>query len=407
MDINKLIQQNPTEGIMADARVIEYKSNIPKNISIIARTLVAIANYGGGLLIFGIGIAKNRLYVQGIHCDIINLAGYFDNIVKKLTTGIHYTFEEQNINGKLIVILSVDAATSTSYFLRKESSPERQIAYSFEKGDNEKPIIYSKARMTYNKVFKYMTLEAFITSMYCRTWRFFEPSKWNDKFEQRFYCANYNIEGAEDNTPQLFATCVTREKNSEAAWKVYSHGQGLGMHCVQLEINIVELRSQILRTGLTYEEKIVKYESEEYITRLHDKKNPKSGYKKYFDPFCRDSFLNLLSLKREAYRYEQEVRLFVIRKNPSTKRNIFKNAVHEDIKIDWKKIIKRVRVDKNCTPAELVSIKQACFEVGVEPVFHGFDFIPGNSTPPPGAKKVVFSAFNIDDMPGSSKIIIN
>ena len=75
--------------------------------------------------------------------------------------------------------------------------------------------------MRYTKVFKYMTLDVFLTSLYCGTWRFFEPSKWKDKFEQRFYCANYALPTAKGHTPQLFATCVTRGKNSEAAWKVY------------------------------------------------------------------------------------------------------------------------------------------------------------------------------------------
>ena len=179
------------------------------------------------------------------------------------------------------------------------------------------------------------------------------------------------------------------------------------MHCLQLELDIAKLRAEIRRSGLSYEERSVSYASEGYILDLHKKSNPKSGYKKYFVPFTKSSFLNLLALKRDAYVYEQEVRLFVIRRNPSQIRNTFKKADYQDIEIDWKTVIKSVRVDKSCTPAELVSIQQACFNVGIDPKFSGFSFIPGNLQAPAGAVPVDFVAFSIDDMPGNSKITIN
>lgn len=176
-----------------------------------------------------------------------------------------------------------------------------------------------------------MTLDVFLTSLYCGTWRFFEPSKWKDKFEQRFYCANYALPTAKGHTPQLFATCVTRAKNSEAAWKVYSNGQGLGAHCLQLELDIIELRKQLRASGLHFEEKLIEYESENKIMNLHKKRKP--YYKDYFSSFTLNSFLRLLSLKREAYSYEEELRLFVIPKT-NGKRNKCKKAQHQDLKIN-------------------------------------------------------------------------
>lgn len=407
MDINSILNQYRPDGVLPDGRVVEFKTNIPRDHALIGKSIVAIANYGGGLLIYGVREVKNRLDVVGVVYDRLGFMALLSRTVREMTTGIHYHFEEQMVDGKLVVVISIDSPSATAYFARVESSPERQIEYTFEKDEAGKLRIVSKVKMLYKRVFKYMPLETFITCMYCKSLRFFEPSKWNDRFEQRFYCANFRMAGAAGNTPQLFATCVTREKNSEAAWKVYSNGQGLGMHCLQLELDIAKLRAEIRRSGLSYEERPVSYASEGYILDLHKKSNPKSGYKKYFVPFTKSSFLNLLTLKRDAYVYEQEVRLFVIRQNPSQIRNTFKKADYQDIEIDWKTVIKSVRVDKSCTPAELVSIQQACFNVGIDPKFSGFSFIPGNLQAPAGAVPVDFVAFSIDDMPGNSRITIN
>lgn len=241
-----------------------------------------------------------------------------------------------------------------------------------------------------------------MTSLYHKTWRFFEPSKWNDKYEQRFYCANYRLPAAIGNTPQLFATCVTRAMNSEAAWKVYANGQGLGAHCLQFELDIVELRKQLRASGHRLEERPIEYKSEKEILELHKKRSP--YYPKYFGSFSFDSFLKLLSLKREAYTYEQEVRLFIIPKAGGT-RNKNRKAKSLDINIDWTKVINKVRIDKKCTDAELVSLQQACFFVGINPIINNYRFI-GNKPIPPGLKNVDFERFDIDDMPGAKSITI-
>lgn len=407
MDINAVMQQYSPDGILSDGRVVEYKAKIPREYSDIAKAIVAVANYGGGLLVYGVRESKNDLELVGVVYEQNGSMNLLRRAVRGLTIGVHYNIEEQIIDNIPIVVITVDSSVSTTYFSRSDSSPERQIEYTFERNDDRKLRIVAKTKMQYKRVFKYMTLEAFITSMYCKSWRFFEPSKWNDRFEQRFYCANYHMAGAVGNTPQLFATCVTREKNSEAAWKVYSHGQSLGMHCLQLELDIAKLRSEIRKSGLSYEERPVTYKNEGYIIGLHKKRNPKSDYKKYFAPFSKASFLDLLALKREAYEYEQEVRLFVIRQNPSQIRNTYKRAESQDISMDWRNVINSVRIDKNCTPAEIVSIQQACYYVGIDPKFSGFGFIPGNLPSPPGSTPIDFIAFNIDDMPGTARITIN
>ena len=241
------------DGQLGDGRLVEFKVNVPRNLDIIARLSVAMANSEGGLIIFG--VEEKTMSIVGISGNYQQHINNIDLTIKKLTIGITYSLTHEVVNEKDVIILVIEKAESTTFFSRAETTPSRQIAYKFKKETEGSFSISNEDRMYYSKVYKYMTLDAFLTSLYCKTWRFFEPSKWNDKFEQRFYCANYTFPRAVGNTPQLFATCLTRERNNEAAWKVYSNGQGLGAHCLQLELDIVELRKQLRNSGYRFEEK--------------------------------------------------------------------------------------------------------------------------------------------------------
>lgn len=397
----RLYQNEYVDGALEDGRLVEFKIGIPRNFDNLVRQVVAMANSVGGLIIFG--VRDRPLSIVGIHGDYNQLIKNFELAIQHLSLGITYLITHEVINNMDVVIFEIRKATSTTYFSRVKTSPARQIAYRYTK-ENEGEVSLSKESMRYNKVYKYMTLDAFLTSLYCGTWRFFEPSKWNDKFEQRFYCANYSLPSAKGNTPQLFATCVTKVKNSEAAWKVYSNGQGLGAHCVQLELDIVELRKQLRASGLRFEEKIIIYEPENVIMDLHKKRKP--HYKKYFGSFTLKSFLDLLSLKRDAYTYEQELRLFIIPKNGG-RRNTHKKAQYQDLIIDWSSIIIKARIDKKCSDAELVSMQRACLSIGINPVIKNYTFI-GNIAPIAGimVRNVEFERFDIDDMPGTRNITI-
>lgn len=391
---------NYVDGVLDDGKLVEFKVKIPNSMDKLMHLIVAMANTNGGLIIFGVD--ERTMSVVGILGDYEQQMHKIATGIKRLSVGITYSLIHETINERNVITLEIKKSESTSYFSRIETTPARQIAYKFKEKDKGQYSISNENEMRYPKVYKYMTLEAFMTSLYCRTWRFFEPSKWNDKFEQRFYCANYTIPTAIGNTPQLFATCVTREKNSEAAWKVYSHGQGLGAHCLQLEIDIVELRKQLRATGYQFEERPIEYIPENIILDLHKKRKP--YYKNYFTSFTLNSYLRLLSLKRDAYTYEKELRLFIIPHN-GMRRNKGKKAQFMDINIDWKNIITRMRVDKKCSDAELASIQRACFTIGINPVIKNYKFI-GTVPIPSGLKDVEFEKFDIDEMPGTSSITI-
>ena len=50
---------------------------------------------------------------------------------------------------------------------------------------------------------------------------------------------------------------------------MYSHGTGIGMYCVQLELDVAKLREQLLLSMFKIFEKRVKYETEFVICNIH------------------------------------------------------------------------------------------------------------------------------------------
>lgn len=388
-----LDSQELTEG-----EFIEFKRRFPAQEDILAKLLVGFANSQGGYVIIGVGEKPKGISIVGIEKDTDKLHHKLREIVEKYTTGLLCNLHLETVENRNVAIIKVEKSDETVYFSRKETSPERLTLYT----RNSESQVVASVKMQYTRVYKYMTLEAFIMNMYGKSLRFVEPSLWKDKFESRFYCAKYLVPHKPEDIQQLFATCVTRCRNNEAAWKVYSHGQGLGSHCVQLELDIVKLREELRKNSYRIEEKPVDYRNEYYIMNLHSCES--RDYKKYFRPINFDRFLDLLTLKRDAYTHEQEIRLFAIPKQYNSP-NQGKDAVTKNLKVDWKNIIRKVKIDANCTDAELLSIQQACFYVGINPVIKGYKFLCDL----PKSKDCVdieFVRFDIDAMPGSQCIEI-
>lgn len=400
-DINEIVSAI-VDGSLQESETIEMKRSLPRDLSNIAKSIVGIANSGGGYLVVGVVELHNHSVVAGID-NSRELQKAFAKLVDEYTVGIKVIPIFYTIDTKQVAVVRIEKTEPTAYYRRRQSSPTRLTAYERIVQDGGRVKDEAIEKKYYAKVYKYMTIEAFLISLYAKTWRFFEPNKWNDKYEQRFYCAKYQIPNAEHATPQLFATCVTRKQNSEAAWKVYSHGHGLGSHCVQLELDIDELRAELRNSGLGIAEMPVEYKDENYILNLH-KEDKSKDYATYFTSFSFNKFLKLLTLKRDAYSYEQEIRIFAI-PNDYAQRSLGNTSQSIDLAIDWSKVIRKVRIDKDCTDAELISVQQACFSVGINPIIEGYAFI-GNIHKPANCVDKEFERFDIDAMPGSSRITI-
>jgi len=232
--------------------------------------------------------------------------------------------------------------------------------------------------------YKYLDLESALLSLRNGSIRFVEPTRWEDKFEGRFYNARYtNVSNTSQDYPFLYASCMSMKPHNEAAWKVYSYGKmGIGAHCVQIKINRNLFRKELINsntigTNTTIFEGLVTYATEPQICGIHKKtyRNkkgksvPNPNYKKFFSNFDLTSYLNLLLLKRDYFRHENEIRFFIVPEVPPqpkgkrTRQNgIDVFGLPIDIHIDWANVIEEIRIDSKCTELEYNIFKDECLK---------------------------------------------
>lgn len=208
--------------------------------------------------------------------------------------------------------------------------------------------------------YKYMTMDVFLSCLEYGTIRMQEPTNWKDQYEGRFYNAIYdNI--TKDPLPKLYATCITSNPASEAAWKVYAHGTGLGARCIQIKINMDKLREQLCngKHGQYYEGKVFYDLTDSEIDNLHE--TGAHYHSLFFTKFSTDKFVRLMLIKRQAYQYENEIRLFLI--NPTIEPEAPKD--HYDVQVSWKDIIEEIRIDHSCTNTEILALQYLCRSAGL------------------------------------------
>lgn len=216
--------------------------------------------------------------------------------------------------------------------------------------------------------YKYMNVERAIQFLKTGEYYFVEPTAWQDPYEKRFYTADYShfdsfIPGV------TYATCLTDKISNEAAWKMYrDEGGGLKNRSVRFDIR----RSMMLRymDGEIRDAKIVfgkanyRYTTS-VINKIHKPDSP-AQYGKYFSDFSEESFLKLLLIKRKAFEYESEVRMFVV-PHPHQPINIDRDSAKYIFKFSkeaMKSMIEQISIDPSCTELETEIIKAKIEEMG-------------------------------------------
>lgn len=399
------IIQSLRQSKLKEGETIEFKNALPKDLSVIAKVITSMANTKGGEIIIGVSQKGKALSLLGINNNLKKED--LKNELNEFLTRSNYEIDFINIEGKTLIVISVYKSDYPVFFIRRSKQSER--LYEFVRdGDVSKVRTsdsndYRGSKRLYQKVYKYMNLDSFLCSLYGKSIRFSEPSKWPDKYETRFYCANYDNITEKEYAQKLYATCVTRAQNNEAAWKVYARNEGLSGHCVQLDINVMQLRKELKNSQFIIEERFMVYCSEHYILNLHKKES--NDYNLFFNPFSKDNFLRLLSLKWDAFKYEEEIRFFAIPEDGGERSISSDKAQTVDISVNWGKLLNKVRIDKKCTQAELAAIIQACHYAGINPKFskEPIDFvIPSISN----GQEILFELYDIDELPDSKSITI-
>ena len=240
-----------------------------------------------------------------------------------------------------------------------------------------------------NSLYKYMTIK---TALICfgqgnsstTSIMFQEPSQWKDKYESRFYCADYSNLSFYSNHPEwvnkVYACCFSTKSQNEAAWKIYGSDTGNEdeKYCVRLKLKRSLLRDYLNdfahNNNMREYEGKVSYDLSNYIiehlhqrqlTDLQGKTSINRFYNDYFDSFSLSKYLSLLLIKRKAFSHEEEFRIFLIPdENETSQKNMNKKQIFP--KIDWLRIISSIEVDYN-TPDRLFSdFVQKCSDMGID-----------------------------------------
>lgn len=234
-------------------------------------------------------------------------------------------------------------------------------------------------------LYKYLDLESALLSLKNGNIRFVEPTRWEDKFEGRFYNANYSkVSTNAQDYPFLYASCMSIRPHNEAAWKIYSYGKvGIGAHCVQIKINKNLFRKELIdsttiNSNTKIYEGLVTYATETIINGIHKKTyKSKTGsiinnhnYTQFFSHFHLASYLNLLLLKRDYFKHENEIRFFVVPEKASLPKGkkarvngVDVYGVALNININWANVIEEIRIDSKCSELEYSIFKDECLKL--------------------------------------------
>ena len=170
-------------------------------------------------------------------------------------------------------------------------------------------------------LYKHLPLENALRTLKDKSLWFANPMTWKDPFERRFLEAKYMLNGEEKNFTwkgKVFCTCMTQTITSESFWNIYSQGS-IG---IELRVYREKLLEELSRYDDTYNIFIGKAE---YLKTDDIRKDLR---KIPFDPpVDADDNINtnkfaarLFLLKRIAYKYEDEIRIILVKKN-ATKEN--------------------------------------------------------------------------------------
>lgn len=197
-------------------------------------------------------------------------------------------------------------------------------------------------------IYKYMPIKHILSSFDKQYLYLVRPSEWKDPYESRFL--NADLKGVTDDDrlflQNIYCTCFNQSStSSEAHWNAYTTDH----LCGRLVINRVDLYNELKKH-------IHKYDI--YITSVSYRKayNGNGRERKLWKQSnfnFKQLMLNLLTIKRRPYAYEEECRIIFIPKHLRKGRKIVKLRPFK-----WEKITSHIYVDPNVDNSIFAVIKE-------------------------------------------------
>jgi hypothetical protein len=163
-------------------------------------------------------------------------------------------------------------------------------------------------------VFKYMPMDRFVCSVDNQELVFVSPETWYDPFEQLYFGIDCSSRGY--HTEDIVCMCVSEKSstNEDASWRVYAGSSNKSVRLsIEKDILLALLDDFASNNGYDVFIGRVNYSFEKKdIKGLHNATSP--YYNVYFPTVMnREHYLSLMLLKRKAFSYENEVRIFLVK----------------------------------------------------------------------------------------------
>lgn len=161
--------------------------------------------------------------------------------------------------------------------------------------------------------YKYMPWKRLHEMLSRKEMVFVNPSLWNDPYEVKYLDTDYSVLGY--SQPKIFCFCIRNDnENEEASWKIYRTNEP-DNPLIRISIKALpflkSLKESAQKLGYTiYLTKVSYRFRQKEINELYKRDN--KYFNEYFDNFNEEKYIRLLSIKRKAFKYEQEIRLFLV-----------------------------------------------------------------------------------------------
>lgn len=138
------------------------------------------------------------------------------------------------------------------------------------------------------------------------------PATWWDPYEK--IIVNGDFTAISYNKPAAYVACFTQANNSEAHWKMYTYGHG---NCFRVEFDLINLIGSFCLAEpfspgpMLYFGK-VSYGLTENSLKAIGKNTCKYHEIAFPKNFSNDNYVDLLLLKRRAFKWEEESRLVLL-----------------------------------------------------------------------------------------------
>ena len=174
---------------------------------------------------------------------------------------------------------------------------------------------------------RYLPLQYLINDIQTNRITFSSPFYWQDSFETRYYELNYQQKYSYFSEPSINSLCFTSRHatNEDAMWRRYAK---VGEEMVNAEINLTCLLNELSDSGVrngfsVYLGEVIYCDKREILNITPSSRK----FGAFFNTFTLEKYLTLLCLKRCAFSYENEIRIFVVFNNNRAKSTTLKIPV--------------------------------------------------------------------------------